>query len=107
LIPLVDRIIVTRARHPRSMPTSLLAKSCRAAGMQPTIVERPEDAVQAAWSSQSALTLITGSLFLVGDVLEWLWQESRAQPSAESPTSSWTDWQDGSTATAVERGVSR
>jgi dihydrofolate synthase / folylpolyglutamate synthase len=77
--PLVDRVLVTRARHPRATPPEALAEAARAAGMSPEIVAHPEDAVSAAWLERPSLTLVTGSLFLVGDVLEWLWRESAAR----------------------------
>ena len=83
LAPMVDRVIVTRARHPRAMPTAALSEAARAAGMEPQAMDHPADALREAWRLQPALTLVTGSLFLVGDVLECLWRQSHS-PSADS-----------------------
>ncbi|MPZ15138.1 MAG: bifunctional folylpolyglutamate synthase/dihydrofolate synthase [Chloroflexi bacterium] len=72
--PVVDRVIVTRGRHQRSTHTSALAEVVRRAGVEPRITPIPADAVEDAWAitPTDGVTLVSGSLFLVGDVLEWL-----------------------------------
>jgi dihydrofolate synthase/folylpolyglutamate synthase len=87
LAPVVARVIVTRARHARAADPEVLASTVRARGIEATIVESAPDAVMRAWdvSDPDDLVVVTGSLFLVGDVLEWMWpaqQPSRAADEA-------------------------
>lgn len=83
LAPLADRVVATRARHPRSCDPVGLAETARAAGIEAEVALSPADAMARAWAMQPAdgVTLVTGSLFLVGDVLELLlpWSRSEAQ----------------------------
>lgn len=89
LAPLAQRIVATRARHPRSCDPGVLAEAARAAGIEAEVARSPADAMARAWAMQpvDGVTLVTGSLFLVGDVLELLlpWSGSEAQaPGRES-----------------------
>ncbi len=72
--PLVDRVIVTRARHARSTDPLALAAQLREVGLAPEVVPSPEVALRRAWDGlpTGGAVLVTGSLFLVGDVMEWL-----------------------------------
>jgi dihydrofolate synthase / folylpolyglutamate synthase len=76
LAPLANRIILTRARHERSCPPDELADVVRevAPHIEHLIAPRPGEALERAWATQpdDGVTIVTGSLFLVGDVLEWL-----------------------------------
>lgn len=74
LAPLAERTIVTRARHTRAMDPDSLADVVRELGGEPVVESRPAEAVIRSWelTPPGGATLVTGSLFLVGDVLEWL-----------------------------------
>ncbi len=74
LAPSVDRVIVTRARHPRSTEPTVLAAKLGEFGFVADIIPRPSDALRRAWERTPAAgaVLVTGSLFLVGDIMEWL-----------------------------------
>ena len=76
LAPLAKRVVVTRARHQRSCEPTQLADIVRAAAptLAPVVASSPGEAVELAWASTppDGATVVTGSLFLVGDVLEWL-----------------------------------
>ena len=73
LFPLFDRVIATRSRHPRSMATSLVVtefgKYCVAA--QP--VEAVPEALSLAqeMAGEQGFVCITGSLFVVGEAIEY------------------------------------
>lgn len=71
--PLADAVVATRSRHPRSAPPEMMArefaslgKECRIAGEVPTAIET---ALELA--SPDDLVLVTGSLFVVAEALEW------------------------------------
>jgi dihydrofolate synthase/folylpolyglutamate synthase len=74
LASLANRAIVTRARHVRSTDPSALHAALSEQGVPAHIVPTPGDAVRRAWAELPAggAVLVTGSLFLVGDVMEWL-----------------------------------
>jgi dihydrofolate synthase/folylpolyglutamate synthase len=74
IAPLADRIVVTRARHVRATDPNLLYATVRDAGVPVEIAATPGDALQRAWATLPAggAVLVTGSLFLVGGVMEWL-----------------------------------
>lgn len=74
LSPLVDRAVVTRARHARAMEPVRLQAALQEAGVPAEVAPTPAAAVCHAWSAlpDDGVVLVTGSLFLVGDVLEWL-----------------------------------
>ncbi|MBM2809287.1 MAG: FolC bifunctional protein [Chloroflexi bacterium] len=77
--PYVERVIATRARHPRSRSADELAQLARSAGVEASVATTPGEAVRSAWAVQqpNGATVVAGSLFLVGDVLEWLSNEAR------------------------------
>jgi dihydrofolate synthase / folylpolyglutamate synthase len=79
LAPVARRAIVTRSAHPRATDPKELATAARSLGMEVAIADNPAHALQQSWERQSAggASLVTGSLFVVGDVLEWLWQLQR------------------------------
>jgi len=85
LAPAAARVIVTRARHARATDPKELAATACALGIDTTIVDSAPDAVMHAWdlSDPDDLVLVTGSLFLVGDVLEWMWSAQRPSRSVE------------------------
>ena len=76
LAPLAHRVVVTRARHERSCDPEELAEVVRSVAPRLEVATAPSagEALCTAWSAQpeDGATIVTGSLFLVGDVLEWL-----------------------------------
>jgi dihydrofolate synthase / folylpolyglutamate synthase len=74
LAPVVERVVVTRARHPRSTDPGELAAVVREAGVPCVTAPTPSAALCQAWTDlpDSGAVLVSGSLFLVGDVMEWL-----------------------------------
>jgi len=68
LMPIADRFIVVRSSHPNSLPEEHVAKIIENAGGRPVIVK---DLRNAILLSKSAIkpVCVTGSLYLVGDVL--------------------------------------
>jgi dihydrofolate synthase/folylpolyglutamate synthase len=85
LAPTVSRIVATRARHPRACPPERIAEIARELGLPVRIEATADEAVQAAWRTapDGGVTLVSGSLFLVGDVLEWLWRTSERAKADE------------------------
>jgi dihydrofolate synthase/folylpolyglutamate synthase len=78
LTPRADAVLLTRSHHERSAPPAELEPLARS-GSQSQVLsfDDPAAAFQAAWSlaAPSDLVLVTGSLFLVGEALEW-WRRS-------------------------------
>ena len=83
LAPLASRMILTRARHQRACDPAALARAAALSGIEFTVVPSPANAVARAWADQprEGATIVTGSLFLVGDVLEFLLPVARLVPS--------------------------
>jgi dihydrofolate synthase/folylpolyglutamate synthase len=77
LRPIARSVIVTRARHERACDPRILAAIAETHGLQAQVVDATPAAVARAWEDGGAdgVALVTGSLFLVGDVLEWLWSQ--------------------------------
>jgi dihydrofolate synthase/folylpolyglutamate synthase len=70
LRPLVHEVILTQPSLPRSRSPETLARVIREDGIPVRVVPGPQEAVAAALASSSCddLIVVTGSLFLVGDV---------------------------------------
>jgi folylpolyglutamate synthase/dihydropteroate synthase len=85
LAPLAHQLVFTQARHARSWAPADLAGVAESLGYRPVIACSPQEAITRAWASQpvDGATIVTGSLFLVGDVLEWLVREGGAEDGAE------------------------
>lgn len=77
LAPVVRKAIFTRSGQwpERAVPPDELAAAARGLGIDSSVAATSSDALIRAWESQPSdgVTVATGSLFLVGDVLEWLW----------------------------------
>jgi dihydrofolate synthase/folylpolyglutamate synthase len=73
LLPVVSSVVITRASTPRSAdPAALAAVATRVSpAVEVRIVERPADALVAAWQ-RSPTIVVAGSIFLLGDVAEAL-----------------------------------
>ena len=79
LAPRTDRIYLTRSKHERSAPPSELEPLVRSASPAATVMvtDVADAALDAAIAEAGPndLVLVTGSLFLVGEALEW-WRRS-------------------------------
>ena len=72
LVPLFDRVIVTRSRHPRAMTPAAVAAEFTKHGIEPQVVEDVDQAVSLvlALAGESDLICFTGSLFVVAEAIE-------------------------------------
>jgi len=72
LVPLFDRVIVTRSRHPRAMAPAPLAAEFARHGLKARIAEDVPSALSQALSlaGDKDLVCLAGSLFIVGEALE-------------------------------------
>lgn len=76
LAPVAREAIITRSSHPQGRAPEEVLVAARNAGLSCRVVPSPSEAVLAAWAEQrnDGVTIVTGSLFLAGDVLAWLRQ---------------------------------
>jgi len=73
LAPYFDRFVATTSRHPRAMPTAELVRHFAELGLAAVTAESVADAVRLALSEDKGrLVCFSGSLFVVGEVLETL-----------------------------------
>jgi dihydrofolate synthase/folylpolyglutamate synthase len=72
LLPLFDRVIVTRSRHPRAMAPAPLAAEFARHGIKARIAEDVPAALSRALSlaGEKDLVCLAGSLFIVGEAIE-------------------------------------
>jgi len=72
LVALFDKVIVTRAHHPRSMALEQLAAAFKRQGVEARGVESVPEALSLAMSMAGAgdLVCVTGSLFVVAEAIE-------------------------------------
>ena len=72
LVPLFDKVIVTRSRHPRAMSLEQLIAVFRRCGIEVQAVEAVSEALSLALSMAGArdLVCVAGSLFVVGEAIE-------------------------------------
>jgi len=72
LVPIFDRVIVTRSRHPRAMAPAPLAAEFARHGRKARITEDVPSALSQALSmaGEKGLVCLAGSLFIVGEALE-------------------------------------
>ncbi len=85
LLPVVDRLIVTRASTRRSADPDALAAIARdvAPSMAIDVTPVVEDALDRAWRASPRI-VVAGSIFLLGDVLELIGRVGAAGASAGS-----------------------
>lgn len=71
LLPLADHVMVTQSDHPRATPVTTLQNATEAQGRVARAYPDVGAAVGAAWAEASSedLILVTGSLSIVGDLL--------------------------------------
>ncbi|HEY3118701.1 MAG TPA: folylpolyglutamate synthase/dihydrofolate synthase family protein [Chloroflexota bacterium] len=76
LAGIADRVIATQSSHPRACDPEQIAAAADHLGIPTEIRPGPADALLRAWElvEPDGAVLVTGSLFLVGDVLEYLWR---------------------------------
>lgn len=74
LFPLADRVIVTGVNNPRSATPDEIAEAGHQSGTNVTKVESVSKAIEAAVQTtpSNGLLVITGSIYLVGEALQWL-----------------------------------
>jgi len=72
LVPIFDRVIVTRSRHPRAMAPAPLAAEFTRHGLKALIAEDVPSALSQAlaMAGKKELVCLAGSLFIVGEALE-------------------------------------
>lgn len=72
LVPLFDKVIVTRSRHPRAMALEELIAVFRKCGVEVQAVEAVSEALSLALSMAGAgdLVCVAGSLFVVAEAME-------------------------------------
>ncbi|MDX1687126.1 MAG: folylpolyglutamate synthase/dihydrofolate synthase family protein [Candidatus Promineifilaceae bacterium] len=71
LLPLANGVFATQANHPRASAPAVLRRHARSLGYQVHVRRDVDAAVTAAWEAAgpSDLICVTGSLFVVGDLL--------------------------------------
>jgi dihydrofolate synthase / folylpolyglutamate synthase len=72
LYPLFDKVIVTRSRHPRAAKQQDVVKLLKERGVNPEVTASVADAIKLArsFADNDDLIVATGSLFVVGEMLE-------------------------------------
>jgi dihydrofolate synthase/folylpolyglutamate synthase len=72
LLPITSTVTLTRSHHERSVPLDQLAEALAERGVVATTVPEVRDAAREtlARAEPSDLVIVTGSLFVVGEVLE-------------------------------------
>lgn len=72
-----NEVIITRSRHPRAMATNFIVAEFRKYGFKPHVAEPVSEAVSLALSQtgEKDLICVTGSLFVVGEAIEYLDRE--------------------------------
>lgn len=72
LLPIATTVTLTRSHHERSVPLDVLARSLAERGAAPRTIPEVRAAIQSTLGQSAAadLVIVTGSLFVVGEVLE-------------------------------------
>jgi dihydrofolate synthase/folylpolyglutamate synthase len=73
LAPLFDSVIATRSRHPRALAIDVLALEFASHGCEVETADSVAQALSRAveLAQKSGFICATGSLFIVGEALEW------------------------------------
>ena len=88
LAPLAQKILVAPVSSKRTAATAELAAACRAANPKAEIIEAASAGEALEMSAQDDFTVVSGSLYLIGEVLELL-QLSPATATAERHLNEW------------------
>jgi dihydrofolate synthase/folylpolyglutamate synthase len=72
LLPIASTVTLTRSHHERSVPLDQLSRAMEARGVTATVIPEVREAVASALAQADPtdLVIVTGSLFVVGEVLE-------------------------------------
>ncbi len=75
LAPLADHVVSCGSRHPRSAAPAHVAEAFGREGVRTTVSRGVDDALEIALANTGAegLVLVTGSLFVVAEALEYWW----------------------------------
>ncbi len=78
LLPLSQHIIITNSSHPRAAPIQLLAERFNSLGVKATPVDNVAEALSKALAltKKTDLILITGSLFVVAEAIDYITKAS-------------------------------
>jgi dihydrofolate synthase/folylpolyglutamate synthase len=88
LLPVTDRVILTSSTHPRAAKPEELREIATSLGYEVQISPSVADAVATAWSvsGPNDLICVTGSIFVVGDLLnQWEGLQSRLPAAKQGP----------------------
>lgn len=75
LAPMASRLIITRSSHPQSAQPELIERGILKFKLPKTITRDPTQAMSEALKDKRKAVLVTGSLFLVADVLKGYFQK--------------------------------
>jgi dihydrofolate synthase/folylpolyglutamate synthase len=80
LLPLAGRVMATATDHPRAASVEMVAKAVATAGTNALTAPNPVSALRSLWelAAPGDLILATGSLFLVGDLLNH-WERLKSE----------------------------
>ena len=80
---IVSQIIITSSTHPRAAPASIIAKEFEKYGIKATVLASVNDALSLIpnYSQKNDLVLITGSLFIVAEAIEFFQHNNTQQSS--------------------------
>jgi len=72
LVPLFDKVIVTRSRHPRAMAPAPIVAEFTKHRVEPQVVDNVAQALSLALTlaGERDIICVTGSLFVVGEAIE-------------------------------------
>jgi dihydrofolate synthase / folylpolyglutamate synthase len=77
LFPLADRVIATRPENPRAATPEEIQQAASRIGTEVELVENVHDAIERAraLAGENTVLVITGSIYLVGEVIRDLGSE--------------------------------
>lgn len=87
-LPICSRVITVPIQCPRAMNAELLLEACRSSGVARAGRAASSLAEALRWVSKDSHVLVTGSLYLVGEVLECL-EPKQSQSSEERALNHW------------------
>jgi len=89
LAPLARRILTVPVSSRRTAPPNVVAAACRKANPSAKVESCPSLRVAFEQSVQDPFLIVTGSLYLVGEAMEWL-ELSPVKPVNERGLNEWT-----------------
>ena len=83
LLPWTTHLVVTRPGNPRGADPVTIAETARSLGRSEVeVIEPAADALERAWR-YGAMVVVTGSIFLVGELLKEIPEDHAARPRWE------------------------